>query len=267
MSVLARTWLFVPGTAPQRFARAADAGAGAVIVDLEDAVGADAKETAREATATWLESQGRAWVRVNAVGTPWHDDDLDTLGELPGVLGVMVPKAEDPAALTGVADRLAGDRGLVALVESAQGIHRAAEIAVTPGVDRLAFGSIDFAVDIRAEHADPALLLARSTLVLTSRAAGLPAPIDGVTPSVHDTDLVGAETRRSHALGFGGKLCIHPDQLAPVTAAFAPTAEQLAWARSVLELAEHAAGGVVTGPGGTMIDKPVVESARAILQA
>ncbi|MCQ8835964.1 HpcH/HpaI aldolase/citrate lyase family protein [Streptomyces malaysiensis] len=266
MGVSTCTWLFVPATTPQRFAGAAASGADAVILDLEDAVGVDAKDSARGSAAAWLSNGGRAWVRVNATGTPWHDNDVAALAGLPGVLGLVVPKAEDPVALTELAGRLPAGRGLVALVESALGVHRSVEIAETPGVERLAFGSLDFAVDVRAEHVDEALLLARSTLVLASRVAGLPAPIDGVTTSVCDTDLVAAEARRSRALGFGGKLCIHPAQLEAVARVFAPTAEQLAWARGVVEAAAAAGGGVVAGPDGHMIDKPVIDRARAILR-
>lgn len=260
------TWLFVPATAPQRFAGAAASGADAVIIDLEDAVGVNDKNSARGSAAAWLSNGGRAWVRVNAAGTPWHDDDVAALGELPGVLGLVVPKAADPVALTELAGGLPAGRGVIALVESALGIHRSMEIAEARGVERLAFGSLDFAVDVRTEHVDDALLLARSTLVLASRVAGLPAPIDGITTSVRDTDLVIVEAQRSRALGFGGKLCIHPAQLKAVARAFAPTDDQLAWARNVVEAAAASAGGVVAGSDGHMIDKPVIDRARAILQ-
>lgn len=266
MSATARTWLFVPGDAPGRFEKAVSSAADAVILDLEDAVRTDAKGAARESVAAWLADGGRAWVRVNAAGTPWHEDDVARLAGLPGAVGLVVPKAECPAQLTGVAERLGEDQRLLALVETALGIHRALEIAETPAVDRLAFGSIDFALDVSAEHVDEALLLARSTLVLASRVAGLPAPVDGVTASVRDTDLVATEALRSRALGFGGKLCIHPAQLAAAAAAFTPTDEQRTWARGVIEAAAHADGGVVAGTDGQMIDKPVIDRAHAILQ-
>lgn len=266
MGVTARTWLFVPGNAPGRFDKAVSSGADAVILDLEDAVGIDAKDAARESVEAWLAGGGHAWVRVNAAGTPWHEDDVAKLAGLPGVIGLVVPKAECPAHLTGLAERLGAGQSLVALVESALGIHRALEIAETRAVDRLAFGSLDFALDVSAEHVDDALLLARSTLVLASRVAGLPAPVDGVTSSVRDTDLVAAEALRSRVLGFGGKLCIHPAQLAAAAAAFTPTDEQRTWARSVIEAAARADRGVVAGPDGQMIDKPVIDRAHTLLQ-
>jgi citrate lyase subunit beta/citryl-CoA lyase len=262
-----RTWLFVPGTTPQRFARAAASGADEVVLDLEDAVAVDAKPFARAAAATWLSGEGRAWVRVNAMGTPWHDDDVTALVNLPGLAGLVVPKAEDPVALAALAGSLAAGLPLVALVESAVGVHRAVEIAQAKGVGRLAFGSLDFAVDVRADHTENALLLARSTLVLASRVAGLPAPIDGVTTSVDDGGLVAADARRAAVLGFGGKLCIHPAQLEPVARAFAPSEQQLDWARAVVAAASASVGAVFAGPDGHMIDKPVIDRAHAILRA
>ncbi|WP_371812658.1 CoA ester lyase [Saccharopolyspora sp. ASAGF58] len=174
MSANARTWLFVPASTPHRFAKAVASGADAVVLDLEDAVGVDAKGDARESALAWLQGGGQARGRVNAAGTPWHDDDVGTLAELPGVLGLVVPKAEDPDLLSALTRRLAGGNRLVALVETALGVHRAFDIAEASGVLRLAFGSLDFAADVRVEHVDEALLLARSTLVLASRAAGLP---------------------------------------------------------------------------------------------
>ncbi|WP_371812659.1 hypothetical protein [Saccharopolyspora sp. ASAGF58] len=87
-----------------------------------------------------------------------------------------------------------------------------------------------------------------------------------MTTSVSDTQLITAEAQRSRALGFGGKLCIHPAQLPVTAAAFAPTPDQLAWARGVLHATADAAGGVVIGPDGHMIDKPVIDRARSILQ-
>lgn len=266
MSVASRTWLFVPATSPHRFAAAAGSTADAVIVDLEDAVGVDAKDSARRATAAWLTSGARAWVRINPAGTPWHDDDVAALVGLPGVLGLVVPKVEDPLALAGLAATVSDGQGVIALIESALGVHRAVEIAAVDGVVRLAFGSLDFAVDIRAEHTDEALLLARGALVIASRLADLPAPIDGVTTSVRDMELVGVEAERSRSLGFGGKLCIHPRQLEAVARAFVPTADQMLWATHVVEAVASADGAVVVGPDGHMIDKPIIDRARAILQ-
>jgi citrate lyase subunit beta / citryl-CoA lyase len=258
----AATWLFVPGNAPHRFDKAAAAGADVVIIDLEDAVRPEDKDAARTETARWL-GGGRAWVRVNAVDTTWFAGDVKALSGVDGLLGVVVPKAENPASLTTLASRL--DTKVIALIETAVGLRRVHDIAAASGVARLAFGSLDLAADLRADDDHDAMLLARNTIVLASRVAGLPAPIDGVSTVVHDADVVAASARRSRSLGLHGKLCIHPAQIGPTARGLAHSEQEITWARDVLHAAEGSAGAVI-GPDGRMIDKPVIERARAILQ-
>ncbi|WP_372671147.1 HpcH/HpaI aldolase/citrate lyase family protein [Amycolatopsis kentuckyensis] len=256
----AATWLFVPGNVPGRFAKAAAAGADAVVIDLEDAVRPEDKDTARVETRRWL-TGGEAWVRLNAAGTPWFDADVDAVAS--GLLGVLVPKAEDPAALAALSARLG--TAVVALVETAAGLHRVHDVATAPGVTRLAFGALDLAADLGADDTAEAMLFARSTIVLASRVAGLPAPIDGVTTVVDDADAVTTAARYARSLGFRGKLCIHPAQIGPAARGLAPGADEIAWARQVLQAADGSAG-AVAGPDGRMIDKPVLDRARAVLR-
>ena len=262
------TWLFVPGSRHDRFDKAAASGADEVVVDLEDAVAAGAKTRSRAEVATWLDSTGAAWVRVNAAGTEWHEADLAALGDRPGLRGVVVPKAESPETLQGIRDRLPGAVHVMALVETARGVDQARSIATRGAVDRLAFGSIDFALDIGAEENDTALLFARSALVLASRVGDLPAPVDGVTVATGDGGAAREAAVRARDLGFGGKLCLHPRQVAPVAEGFRPSADQRAWAARVLRAArERSTGGEDPGAfglDGTMVDLPVLERARAI---
>jgi len=258
------TWLFVPGSRADRFGRAARSGADEIILDLEDAVAPDAKDDARERVSEWLDGGGAGWVRINGAGTACHERDLAALQPCAGLRGVVVPKAEDPGLLTDLRQRLPAGVGMVALVESALGIDQATALARSGAVDRLAFGSIDFALDIGAEESDEALLFARSALVLASRVGGLTAPVDGVTVSTTDDTGAYDASVRARSLGFGGKLCIHPRQVEPVAAGFRPTAAQLEWAVRVLE----AAGGGDTGTftvDGQMVDRPVLARARAIV--
>lgn len=257
------TWLFVPGNVPRRFAKAAAAGADAVVIDLEDAVRPEDKDTARAETLRWLSEGGQAWVRLNAAGTPWFDADVDAVAGASGLLGVLAPKAEDPVALAALSARL--DTAVVALVETAAGLHRVHDVAAAPGVTRLAFGSLDLAADLGADDTAEAMLFARSTIVLASRVAGLPAPIDGVTTVIDDADAVTTAARYARSLGFRGKLCIHPAQIAPTARGLAPSEDEIAWARAVLRAAEGSAG-AVTGPDGRMIDRPVLDRAHAILR-
>lgn len=258
------TWLFVPGNVPARFDKASRSGADAVVLDLEDAVRPTEKGEARANVLAWLMSGGSAWVRVNASDTIWHEDDLRAIRGASGLLGIMLPKAEDPADIVAASEVLEGGTEIVALIESAVGIHRAHEIAGIDQVCRLAFGSLDFALDVRADHVDDAFILARCTLVLASKVAGLPAPIDGVTAEVGNDSVVTTAARHAKSLGLGAKLCIHPSQLVPVSRAFAFSAEEIAWATAVLDTAEGSPG-AVTGSDGSMIDKPVIDRARTIL--
>ncbi len=258
------SWLFVPATRPDRFDKALASGADATILDLEDAVGVEQKETAREHARAWLHGGGGAWVRINGAGTPWHEDDLEVLAGSPGLCGIVVPKAEEPEWLISAAGRVGAGAGLVALVETARGVRDAASIAACPVVDRLAFGSIDFALDIEAEHTPDALSFARGALVVASRSAGLPGPLDGVTVEVGDAGVaVTSDAARARTLGFGGKLCIHPDQVAVVNHAFAPRTEDVDWARRVLAAARDHDGAFTMD--GKMVDRPLVERARRVL--
>lgn len=262
------TWLFVPGDRPQRFAKAAASGADGVILDLEDAVVPQAKTDAREHVAQWLTEGNPGWVRVNAPGTSWYDDDIAAISAGSGLCGIMVPKAEDPALLVELRARLPKPVQLVALVESALAVHRAVEVA--GAVDRIAFGSIDYALDLGAQHSWEALLHARAALVLASRVAGIAAPIDGVTTALRDEKVLADDVAAARALGFTAKLCIHPAQVPLVARGFAPSGEEIAWARRVLEAVaaqddgEHGPRGALT-VDGAMVDKPVVDRARRIL--
>ena len=261
------TWLFVPGDRPERFDKAAEAGSDHVVLDLEDAVASPAKALARAAVMSWLAEGRRAWVRLNATGTPWREDDVAALGGVGGLAGVMVPKAESPADMAGLRDRLGSGTGLVALVETARGVQMASALADSGHVDRLALGSIDLALDLGAEESDDSLLLARATLVMASRAAGLPGPVDGVSTVTDDPAHLIAAATRAASLGFTGKLCIHPRQVPIVAAAFMPNDRDIAWARRVVAEAEmrgHATGAFRLD--GEMVDRPVVERARTVLR-
>lgn len=258
------TWLFVPGDRPERFAKAAGSGADAVILDLEDAVAPADKDHAREQVCRWLTDSGTGWVRVNAAPTTWHAADVTALTPCPGLLGLVVPKAEDPQQLAEIGSRLPARAGLVALVESALGVHRAVDLARCAAVDRLAFGSIDFAGDIGADGSWESLLHARSALVLASRVGGLAPPVDGVTTAIGDPQRLVADVAAARGLGFTGKLCIHPGQVEPVRDGFAPSADEVAWAGRVLAAVGDSEGAVAVD--GAMVDRPVVERAKAILR-
>jgi citrate lyase subunit beta/citryl-CoA lyase len=258
----ARSWLFVPADRSDRFAKAAASGADIVVCDLEDAVAADAKASSRAEVARWLQEGGAACVRINAHGTSFYDADIAALSGIPGLRAVMVPKAEDPRALAELNDALGSHTAVVALVETALGLHRAYDVAAARGVARLAFGSIDFALDVGAEEAQTPMLFARSSLVVASRAAGIAAPVDGVTVALDDRCVVEADAATAVSLGFGGKLCIHPRQVSVVNAAFSPSKEDVRRARRILDNVIDGGAGRLDGK---MVDRPVVERARLVL--
>lgn len=267
---LARSFLFVPGHRPERFAKALASGAEAVIIDLEDAVPLDAKATARDALlAAWsgldAAERARLLVRVNPPGTPWHEADLSAVARLSGLGALMLPKAEHPQQVE-QAFRSSGVP-VLPLIESAEGLGQMDAIARATGVLRLGLGHIDLQADLgmRCGPDEAELAPVRLALVVASRRAGLPAPVDGVTTATQDTEVLAADAQRSRRFGFGAKLCIHPAQVAGVHQALAPTEAECDWARRVLA-AEVAAGGGAFSVDGKMVDPPVLLLARKILQ-
>lgn len=249
--------LFVPGNRPERFSKAAAAGADAIILDLEDAVPADAKTAARDALRDSF-STLPILVRVNGIGTSWHKADMAALAQH-SFAAVVVPKAEMNEAFAALC--AATSIPVIALIESARGLADARLIATTINVGRIAFGSIDFCADLGCSHTREALLAARCELILASRLGGLPASIDGVTTALDDTKQIAEDARHARDLGFGGKLCIHPRQIEAIRAGFAPDEAELVWARKVL-----ASGDGAASVDGAMVDEPVRIRARSILE-
>ncbi|AHB05891.1 MULTISPECIES: HpcH/HpaI aldolase/citrate lyase family protein [Pandoraea] len=264
-----RSWLFVPGNRPERFEKARTSGAHAIILDLEDAVPPAEKSAARDAVCGWLKDPGRdtsvpTYVRINAAPTPWFDDDVAALNGLESLDGLVVPKTETAATLARSAQGASAALQLVPLIETAQAFAALDEIANAPRVRCLMFGTIDFQLDIGIEGDGDELLFFRSQLTLASRLAGIAAPVDGVSTALDDAQGIEADGRRARALGFRGKLCIHPRQVPAVHAAFAWRDDEYAWAERVMAAA-RASGGSAAALDGRMIDAPVIAKAREIL--
>nr|WP_316628838.1 CoA ester lyase [uncultured Brevundimonas sp.] len=253
----AASFLFVPGDRPERFGKAEASGSGQVIIDLEDAVAADMKDIARDCAAKWFETGRRGVVRINAADTPWHEADVASC-IAPSLDAIMAPKAEHPERLAAIAHRTG--KPIIALIETAAGLNAANAIAATPGVVRLAFGSIDLSLDLGLDAPDEALDGFRLRLTLASRLADLAPPIDGVLADFRNATRLTEITRRVRGLGFSAKLCIHPVQVTWVEQGFAPSSEELAWAQRVVGLGES-----VAALDGEMIDRPVRERALRLL--
>ena len=262
----ARSYLFVPGDRPERFTKALDSGADAVVIDLEDAVAPAAKERAREALRHWLTTAdpARLIVRANAVGTPWHSGDVAMVGES-GVPVLMLPKSDSAQQLAEVHACLPSHVRIVALIETVAGVVAMREIAGVPSVTRLAFGTVDFCGDAGIEGLGVELDYVRSQMVIESRYAGLAAPIDGVTLELDNVARLTEHVATARRFGFGGKLCIHPRQVDPVNRAFAPSDDERRWAARVLAACdEHPEGAFAVD--GKLVDRPVIERARRIAQ-
>jgi citrate lyase subunit beta/citryl-CoA lyase len=263
---LARSYLFVPANRPERLDRALASGADAVIIDLEDAVPPADKPTARAIIERWIVPEVSVLVRVNGSDTPWFDDDL-ALARLPGVIGIVLPKAESVAQLEHVAACCPETCRVYPIIETGAAFADLAALAKAPKVHRLMFGSLDLQIDLGVSEADgDELLYHRAQVVLASRLAGLPAPIDGVTGALDDGPLIETDTRRARAHGFRGKLCIHPRQIPFVHRAFAWSEEERAWAQRVLD-AVRESGGAAVAVDGKMVDIPVIRRATQIMAA
>src|SRR5262245_40169372 len=230
------TYLFVPGNRPERFDKALAAGADAIILDLEDAVSPEGKDEARAHVAAWLANHSadfdRIVVRVNAVTTSWSADDVAMLREA-RVRFAMLPKSENAAEVESVAVALAPGAQVLALIESALGMRDVDAIAAAKGVQRLVYGTLDYAVDLDLSGDDVGLIYAGSRIAIASRCAGIASPVAGVTAAIDDEARLLADLAFARALGFGAKLCIHPRQVAAIRKALAPTAQEIDWARRV----------------------------------
>jgi citrate lyase subunit beta / citryl-CoA lyase len=267
MTPAPRTYLFVPGDRPERFDKALASGADAVVLDLEDAVAPADKPRARAAVAQRLQAassdeHARFVVRINDESTAEFDTDLAMLAACRAAF-VMLPKSERVTTVAHLRSACPGI-AVLALIETARGVMNAEALAEAEGVQRLVFGTIDFALDLGLSGEAIGFDHAASHLALASRAAGRAAPVAGVTPDIHDPAPLLADLQRARAHGYTAKLCIHPKQVALIHAALQPSAADLDWAQRVLAAAQGAAGAVQVD--GRMVDKPVLQRAQALLQ-
>ena len=257
-----RSYLFAPGHNAKLLNRVFQAGADAVMLDLEDAVPPDAKVTARAMVAEALLDHP-AWVRVNAAQTAWCEADLDAVADR--ALGIRIPKVESAGDVEWVTARAPG-KPIICAIESARGVLAAHEIAAVPGVRFLAMGGVDLQRDLNTSGGNLQTLYARSYLVLASRAAGIEPPIDSVFPLLDDTAGLRDQAQFARSLGFFGKSAIHPRQLDILHEIFTPTAAEIEWAQSVLAGFEATGGGGFALPSGEFVDLPVADRARRLLE-
>ncbi|MDH0745463.1 CoA ester lyase [Pseudomonas sp. GD03842] len=265
---IVRSALFVPGSRPERFAKALGAGADAVIVDFEDAVEEPLKRQARDNLGAFLQDTPHAsvWVRVNAPEHAEHLADLAFCTQQAGVAGVLLPKVESAAHVVAVH---ATGKPVLPIIESAKGLLALEQIAHAPGVQRLSFGGLDLALDLNLNSGTEAARLfldqARMAVQLHSRGADLAPPLDGVHPAIGDPEGLHRAIRHAYDMGYGGALCIHPAQVPVIHAALAPSAMDLAWARRVVDASVAAKGAGAFQLDGQMVDAPVLLRAQRLL--
>jgi len=270
-----RSILFVPGIRPDRFARAFASGADAVVLDLEDAVEAGRKDEAREHVGKFVaglgpDTRSSVFVRINAPVSSWIDDDVDWLRGLRGFVdAVVLPKVEIAAVIEGVADATP-DRRVIPLIETAAGVLNVSEIvAAKAEIPAVLFGAEDLTAELGIPRTlqGEELVYARSAVVLA--AATIDAePIDAVWIDLANADALRQDATRAKALGFRGKMAIHPDQVGVINDVFSPTPDEIAAARRLVDANEQArkAGEGVFRFGEQMVDAPVIKRAKRILE-
>lgn len=276
-----RSFLFAPGNHARRVEKALTLDADAVILDLEDACAINEKAATRPRVVEALQRPRAClgYVRVNPITTEFGFRDICEVVR-PGVDGLVVPKIETPDQLRTVdwlvaqiereQDLPAGRLDIIPIIETGLGVANIAAIAVAgTRVRRFAFGAGDYTLDMDIAWSRDELefLPARSAIALASRAAGLEPPVDTVWVDLQDKEGFAESAARVRRLGFQGKLCIYPDQVPVVNAAFSPTAAQVARARAVVAAFDtaEAEGSASIQLDGQFIDYPFVYQAQRVL--
>ena len=268
-----RSLLFAPAVRPDLLRKMPRTDADAIVIDLEDATPPDAKDTGRvemRSAVADLAGQLPILVRVNDDTTPWHDDDLDSL-PTEGLAGLVMPKIETIAGLDSLAARLA-DRGLdmpvIGGVETALGVADARSLLAHDLTSAAYFGAEDFIADLGGVRtaSNDEVAYARAQVALAGRLAEVTV-IDQVVADFTDDDRCRRECLEARSMGYGGKLCIHPSQVAIANAAFLPSSEEIDRARRLLEAYDNAKAQGVASVAfeGQMVDEPVAVQARRVL--
>ncbi|MGX9134587.1 HpcH/HpaI aldolase/citrate lyase family protein [Rummeliibacillus sp. JY-2-4R] len=272
------TYLFVPGCKERIIYKAIDSSADTIVIDLEDAVALSEKETARNLVSKILEKNNikkEHIIRINGLDTTFWKDDLD-IAIRHGVNGIMIPKVEDANIIEIVCEYLESkqvkkDFYLIPLIETAKGVHFAYEIAKShERIQRLAFGSIDYYLDIECEPSKngEALIYPKSHLVISSKVANIGGPIDTVFTDLSDEEGLVNETKLAKRLGFHAKLLIHPKQIASVHQVFTPTNEKLLKANEIVKFFEKNEGNGEASLklDDQFIDYPVYKKAKQLVE-
>jgi citrate lyase subunit beta / citryl-CoA lyase len=261
---LSRSYLFVPANRIERFEKALNTAADAIIIDLEDAIPAHLKNVARKNLKQWLldHPEHKVMIRINPQQTEWFNEDVQ-LSKLSNVIAIVLPKVETPEDIQAINTIQQID--IFPIIETPLGFSNVRHIASTISVQALMFGTIDFQLEMDMQGSYLELLSFRNEIVLASKLAGISSPIDGVTVDFKNEALLKLETLQAKKLGFTGKLCIHPNQIQIVNEIFTPSTKEIEWAQKVLLAVDNGEGQAVS-LDGKMIDLPIILKAKKLLQ-
>lgn len=271
--MLQRSFLFVPGNKTKMLDKALNSETDAIIIDLEDAVSLDSKDSARECLSNYFSNKRLTekplYLRINDINTEDWKDDIPLVNQLP-LKGIILPKTNSSKDVQIVHSKLQKELEIIPLIESAKGLLSAFEIACEDTVSQLAFGAVDFCLEmgLPSMNNERELLYARSQLAVHSKAAGIKPPIDSVFRDIKDITGLHEETKASKKLGFGAKLLIHPNQIKTVNQCFEASEQEIHEAMEIVSAYEEALknGSGVIDFNGKMIDYPVYKKAKEILK-
>lgn len=271
-----KVFLFVPGANQKKIQKALNSKADAIIIDLEDAVVEQEKESARNILSTLLKEMQvnvnkrgpKIYIRINSLNTNWGMDDLKMINTLNDVKGIMIPKCEDNNSILIATEYLREDMMVIPLIETAAGVMNIETVLKShPAVTRVAFGSVDFALDLGVEWSSTGSerIYAMSKLVLTSKALGAQPPIDAVFPIIDNKKAFIEDTRIGKQAGFFGKMIIHPKHIDWVKEVYAPNPEQIEWSLKVIDVYENSNNTGATNLDGKLVDLPMYLLAKRLI--
>ncbi|HEB9321267.1 CoA ester lyase [Campylobacter coli] len=267
----AKSFLFVPSIYPERFIKALQSGANQIIIDLEDSVEEAKKEVGRKNIADFssqcAENNDKFLIRINETQSAEFQKDLSlisTIKESNSIVGIVLPKAQNYEDI----DILSKfELPIIPIIESALGVENLDDIARHPSVLALSFGSLDMTLDLNLQEGEGKNFILnsiRTQIVLKSVKYNLLSPINGVYPDIKNIDGLKEDLLFAKSMGFGGSLCIHPNQVVPINEVFSPSAQQIAWAKEILSLRKNS-NDIIFNHNGMMVDLPVIKKAEQIL--
>jgi citrate lyase subunit beta/citryl-CoA lyase len=271
MKGLNTVYLFAPGNSRKKIEKALNSDADAIIIDLEDAVVSGEKDRARNLVYSILQENlpmnRKVYVRINSINTAWFFYDIKMVKMLEGLTGIMIPKCNDKTPITVAGELLGNELEIIPLIESAEGVMNVERIlASDKRVKKVAFGSVDFALDIGVDWSEEGLerMYAMSKIVLTSRAQGAEPPIDAVFPIIDNEQSFRSDALKGRQIGFFGKMVIHPRHIEWVKEVYTPSPKQMEWSLKVIRTYENGDHSGAIDLDGKLIDRPVYLLAKRL---